>query len=105
MLTWVSPVCRSGERLPDPPPGSVLEVLRGAPGCQRSSTPPCPLAPGDRATPGIRGSRPKALLTRPRAVLSSAGQECHVFKPPFPREDQLCGWGQCPQAGAGFDHV
>lgn len=45
--------------------------------------PPRPLAPGDRSTPGIRGSRPKALLTWPRAALSSTGQECHVLKPPF----------------------
>ena len=52
----------------------------GAPGCQRNSTPPRPLAPGDRSTPGIRGSRPKALLTQPGAALSSSGQECHVLK-------------------------
>lgn len=75
---------------------------RGVPGCQQSSTPSHPLAAGDRSTPGIRGSWPKALLTRPRAVLGSTRQECHVLKPPFPREDQPRSQGQCPRAGAGL---
>lgn len=76
-------------------------MLREAPGCQWSSTPHRPSA-GDRSTPGIRGSWPEVLLTRPGAVLSSTGRECHVLKPPFPGEDQPCSQGQCPQAGAGL---
>lgn len=74
----------------------------GAHRCQRCSTCPCPPAAGDGSSPGIQGSWPKVLLTQPRAALSSVGQECHVPKPPFPRENQPRGLGQCPPAGAGL---
>lgn len=90
MLSRVSPIHRSREE------------LSGAPVYQRSSKPPCPPAPGDGSTPGIRGSWTKVLLTSPGP--RSAPQAATPRAPAtFPQEEPTPWPGTLSPSWGWFD--